>query len=78
MLYVTNSFLFEVLEASYSKKKPYAMPGYDIKTPESAKVTLICPECNLLLKDAVQTGDGIRLCESCYKDIARLVEIDCK
>ena len=54
------------------------MPGYDIKTPESAKVTLICPECNQLLKDAVQTGDGIRLCESCYKDIARLVEIDCK
>ena len=45
------------------------MPGYDARTVELQKAALICPECDLLLRDAVQTDDGIRLCESCFKQI---------
>jgi len=45
------------------------MPGYDTRPVEPLKMALICPECSLVLRDAVQTGDGIRLCESCYKQI---------
>jgi len=47
------------------------MPGYDIRTVEPLSATLICPECSLVLRDAVQTGDGVRLCESCFKQINR-------
>ena len=35
-----------------------------IHSPDSSSYY---PECNLLLKDAVQTGDGIRLCKMCFK-----------
>ena len=42
------------------------MPGHEAKTVEPLKAALVCPECNLLLRDAVQTGDGIRLCETCF------------
>jgi len=47
------------------------MPGYETAEPQSA--ALICPECKLLLRDAVQTDDGIRLCESCFEQILRWV-----
>lgn len=49
------------------KLKFKKMPGYDAKTVEPLKAALVCPECRLLLRDAVQTGDGIRLCETCFK-----------
>ena len=45
------------------------MPGYDTRTVEPLKAALICPECSLMLRDAVQTGDGIRLCEGCFNQI---------
>lgn len=51
------------------------MPGYDVIAAEGTKAGLVCPECNLVLKAAVQTPDGVRLCESCYQGIARLVTI---
>ena len=44
------------------------MPGYDAKTVEPLKAALVCPECNLLLRDAVQTDDGIRLCRTCFTE----------
>ena len=49
------------------------MPGYDVISTEGAKAGLFCPECNLILKAAVQTLQGDRLCESCYEAIARYV-----
>ena len=48
------------------------MPGYDEVTPvEALKPGLLCLECNLLLKDPVQTGEGDRLCRSCYDEIRK-------
>ena len=47
------------------------MPGYGVLTTQHTKSGLICPECSLLVKEAVQTPDGIRLCKSCYDELAR-------
>lgn len=62
-LKVSPSFTAAKVAKTTTKK----MPGYGAKTVEPMKAALICPECNLLLRDAVQTGDGIRLCETCFK-----------
>lgn len=51
----------------------HEMPGYDVIAAEGTKAGLVCPECNLILKAAVQTPEGDRLCESCYEAIARCV-----
>ena len=47
--------------------------GYDVVDllVEQPKGGLQCVECNLILKDAVQTPDGVRMCEACYKEIAK-------
>ena len=45
--------------------------GYNVVLSSNAKQGLQCPECDFILKEAVQTGDGIRLCEPCYEHIAR-------
>ena len=47
------------------------MCGYGIITVLDAKIGLVCPECSHLVKEAVQTPDGVRLCKSCYESIAR-------
>ena len=47
------------------------MPGFDVLTTQLAKSGLICPECSLLVKEAVQTPEGVRLCKSCYDELAR-------
>ena len=47
------------------------MPGYKVVTSEGLKTGLVCPECDLVLKEAVQTPEGFRLCESCYTDISK-------
>ena len=47
------------------------MPGYKVIAAEALKSGLICPECDLVLKEAVQTRQGVRLCDSCFQDIAR-------
>jgi len=46
--------------------RPTIMPGYDARTVEPLKIALICPECSLFLRDAVQIDNGVRLCESCF------------
>lgn len=51
------------------------MPGHDVIAAEGTKAGLVCPECNLVLKEAVQTLEGVRLCESCYDNIARSVAV---
>ena len=47
------------------------MPGYKVIAAEALKSGLVCPECDLVLKDAVQTSEGSRLCDSCFHSIAR-------
>ena len=47
------------------------MPGYNIVLSSGTKVRLLCPECKLLLREPVQTTEGIRLCKTCYDAIAR-------
>ena len=56
-------------------KAQVIMPGYEAKTVKPLKAALVCPECNLLLRDAVQTGDGIRLCESCFEQVTSKCKI---
>jgi len=51
------------------------MPGYGA-TAVDKKLGLVCPHCKLLLRSAVQTAEGVRLCESCFKEIARWVCMD--
>ena len=50
------------------------MPGHDVMTAEAVKSGIVCPHCELVLRDAVQTPEGDRLCEMCYKEICRCVE----
>ena len=46
------------------------MPGFKEVTPvEPLKPGLLCWECGLLLREPVQTGEGDRLCRSCYDAI---------
>ena len=48
------------------------MPGYRA-VPVHERAGLVCPHCELLLRSAVQTDDGVRLCQSCFKEIAEYV-----
>ena len=47
------------------------MCGFNVGTagcgPQSR---LLCSECKMVLRYPVQTADGIRLCRSCYDEIA--------
>ena len=45
------------------------MPGFDVTPATALKPGLLCCECGLLLREAVQTEDGERLCHSCYEKI---------
>ncbi len=44
--------------------------GYDVVLAEHQE-GLQCSECDLVLRDAVQTCEGIRVCRPCYDSIAR-------
>ena len=48
--------------------------GFDVLLADTAKEELQCPECSFVLKDAVQTPEGIRLCEPCYRKLAKYVQ----
>ena len=48
------------------------MPGYEYTTVEAPKENLICPHCRRILRDAVQTECGDRLCENCCEEIKKL------
>jgi len=48
---------------------PQRMPGYGAVVVYE-RVGLVCPHCKLLLRNAVQTEEGIRLCQSCFEEIA--------
>ena len=41
---------------------------------EPLKPGLLCLECQLLLRDPLQTAEGDRICRSCYEDIKRAGE----
>ena len=45
------------------------MPGYEA-TVVYERIGLVCPHCKLLLRNAVQTDEGARLCQSCFIEIA--------
>ena len=49
----------------------FIMPGYKAVVPSGSKGRLLCPECKLVLRDPVQTVEGVRLCKTCYDSIAR-------
>lgn len=68
---VRKHLQFVIIEVVSKAPKQSIMPGYDTRTVGMGpmKVALICPECSLLLRDAVQMGDGLHLCESCYTQL---------
>ena len=43
--------------------------GFAVDTVDGAKDGLLCSECGLILKGAVQTSDGLRLCQECFAAI---------
>ena len=45
--------------------------GYDVDTVDPAKEGLLCSECRLVLKQAVQTPEGNRLCQGCFNSISQ-------
>ena len=46
------------------------MPGFSsFFLAKKAKACLLCPHCRLILRDAVQTEDGDRLCSDCLEEI---------
>lgn len=47
------------------------MPGWEVTPVEPLKPGLLCSECNLLLRDPVQTDEGDRLCRSCFHELKR-------
>ncbi len=47
--------------------------GYDVILQDAAKGGLVCSECNFILRDAVQTSEGNRLCLPCFKKIEKYV-----
>ena len=46
--------------------------GYSLElvNPDQ-KGGVLCAECKNILKEAVQTEEGVRLCLGCYEDIAK-------
>ena len=50
--------------------------GYEVQTVEVAKGGLLCSECGLILREAVQTPEGLRLCQQCYNQIQELVHLN--
>ena len=50
-----------------------ASGGYTVKLAPGTRVpeSYYCPLCKLLLRNAVQTSEGDRLCEECFKTIAK-------
>ena len=42
----------------------------DVRTVELARKELYCSHCRRILKDAVQTENGTRLCEKCFQEIS--------
>jgi hypothetical protein len=40
--------------------------GYAVDTVDGTKEGLLCSECTLILNEAVQTSDGLRLCQKCF------------
>ena len=49
--------------------------GFEVKiaSVNGYQESFRCPHCEKLLREAVQTKSGDRLCESCFKSIARYV-----
>ncbi len=45
------------------------MAGYAVDTKDPAKAGLHCCECGLILKEAVQTWEGQRMCKECFDTI---------
>ena len=46
------------------------MCGFNVATAGGPKPRLLCPECKMVLRHPVQTAGGVRLCKSCYDEIA--------
>ena len=53
------------------------MPGHKVELVERLRDghPYHCPKCNFIIRDAVQTIEGLHVCESCYLDTERYVHI---
>ena len=45
--------------------------GYEVQTKEELRPRdgLLCVHCSLILREAMQTEDGDRVCLSCYQEV---------
>ena len=43
--------------------------GHAVESVDGTKEGVLCSECNLVLNEAVQTSDGLRLCQKCFNFI---------
>jgi protein-disulfide isomerase len=57
------------LDSSFAMSKG----GIDVKVKSQGVIpsSYYCPHCKKLLKNAVQTSEGDRLCHVCFEEIAR-------
>ena len=55
-----------------------SMGGYDVKLASRGCIpaSYYCPYCKKLLKNAVQTSDGDRLCDVCFEEISRFTYLN--
>ena len=49
------------------------MAGHDLEINGEYAILnkLLCPSCGLIMRDSVQTEEGVRLCKSCCDVILR-------
>lgn len=64
---VLPPYINKALTRTYFKEwKVKAMPGYELQSAEGEFLPeLLCSECRLLMREPVQTVDGVRMCKSC-------------
>ena len=55
----------------FANRNRAGMPGYDLKVNgEYARLeSLWCSSCSLILRDAIQTEEGLRFCDSCWAEL---------
>lgn len=68
-VYITTLPLLVIV--SEQKYQCDSMPGYQATPVDATKDGFSCPHCKLILREAVQTDEGVRLCHSCFKEIAQ-------
>ncbi len=72
-MYVTKRSMHkDAYLAALSIDEATVMPGYDGALPVdqgSVKPGMLCVHCRHLLREPLQTGEGLRVCRTCAQDI---------